>query len=162
LVFICPVLMKEVPCGHEGAGFLIQIPTQTLRTIIPILKYGILFAKVALATQGLGACVPDLGALLPDMNNDYLNNLTASLNQQIQSSIQDKIDGTLHDISTTLDSYSEDDEAAALAVVRGILQDTQGASTNLEDLTGLKLVKSRTGDRSMWVSEEVVPIYRDR
>jgi hypothetical protein len=100
--------------------------------------------------------------LLPDMNNDYLNNLTASLNQQIQSSIQDKIDGTLHDISTTLDSYSEDDEAAALAVVRGILQDTQGASTNLEDLTGLKLVKSRTGDRSMWVSEEVVPIYRDR
>jgi hypothetical protein len=39
-------------CGPEGKGFLIQIPTQTLKIIVPVLKYGILFAKVALATQG--------------------------------------------------------------------------------------------------------------
>jgi hypothetical protein len=52
LLFICPVKMKEVPCGPDGNGFLIQIPTETLKTIVPILKYGMLFAKAFKSCSG--------------------------------------------------------------------------------------------------------------
>jgi hypothetical protein len=162
LVFICPVMMKEVHCGPDGNGFLIQIPTETLKIIVPVLKYGMMFAKVALATQGLGACVPDIGSLLPDVNNEYLNNLAASIQDQIQSSIQDKISSTLDDITTTLDSYSETEEDEALKIVRGLLGDAKQGSARVEDQFGLKLVKAANGDRSMWVSEEGAALYRER
>ena len=39
---------------------MINIPTaKILKILVPVLKYGILFLKVALSMQGLGAAVPD-------------------------------------------------------------------------------------------------------
>ena len=62
LFFVCPVTRQVVPCGPEGQGYLISLPTALLRALAPALRWGVLFLKVALATQGLGGLVPDLPA----------------------------------------------------------------------------------------------------
>ena len=85
------------------------------------------------------------------------------IQDQIQSSIQDKIGSLLDDITTTLDSYSKTEEDEALKIVRGLLGDAKKqGSAKVEYQFGLKLVKAANGDRSMWVSDEGAALYRER
>ena len=63
LYFICPVTGQAVPCGppyapHNGKGYLIKVPTALVRALAPALKWGVIFLKVALASQGLGGILP--------------------------------------------------------------------------------------------------------
>ena len=65
LFFICPITGQAVPCGppyapHNGKGYLIKVPTALVRALAPALQWGVIFLKVALATQGLGASCPSL------------------------------------------------------------------------------------------------------
>ncbi len=54
LIFICPISGKAV-----GTGYTIEIPTTLLKKIVPALKWGLIFLKLALATQGLASFVPE-------------------------------------------------------------------------------------------------------
>ena len=54
LFFICPISGAVVKCGPQGKGYPLNIPTALLKAVAPALKWGVVFLKVALATQGLG------------------------------------------------------------------------------------------------------------
>ena len=62
LHFFCPITRKRVPCGPDGKGYSISLPSKLLKTLLPAMKIGLVFLKVALASQGLGGMVPDLNA----------------------------------------------------------------------------------------------------
>jgi len=54
LVFFCPVTLKQMKCGPKGGdlkGYVVKVPTALLRTIVPALKWGVFFLRIALATQ---------------------------------------------------------------------------------------------------------------
>ena len=89
LYFVCPVTRKFVACGPEGKGYKFSVPTALLRTIAPALKWGFLLMKVALATQGLGAMVPDISGFLPDISEPYLDFITNQLDDSAMSTVQD-------------------------------------------------------------------------
>ena len=62
--FICPVTMQPIPMvGPEGC--LITMPTDFLIYSAKALHYGMIILKIAMATQGLGAVVPDLSGIIP-------------------------------------------------------------------------------------------------
>ena len=42
----------QVPCGPNGKGYEFKIPTDLVKSILPALRWGLLFLKVAMATQG--------------------------------------------------------------------------------------------------------------
>ena len=60
LHFFCPITRKRVPCGPDGKGYSISLPSKLLKALLPAMKMGLIFLKVALASQGLGGMVPDL------------------------------------------------------------------------------------------------------
>jgi hypothetical protein len=67
LFFICPLSNKMMRCGPEGKGYVISMPTEALQVAAPALKWGMRIVKVALATQGLGAVVPDIGDMMDSL-----------------------------------------------------------------------------------------------
>jgi hypothetical protein len=71
LLFICPVSLKIMICGRKGRGYNIKLPTSSLKTIVPALRWGLFFLKAGLATQGLGSVVPDLASILPVIDDAY-------------------------------------------------------------------------------------------
>ena len=60
LHFFCPITRKRVPCGPDGKGYSISLPSKLLKALLPAMKMGLIFLKVALASQGLGGMVPDV------------------------------------------------------------------------------------------------------
>ena len=60
LHFFCPITRKRVPCGPDGKGYSISLPSKLLKAVLPAMKMGLIFLKVALASQGLGGMVPDI------------------------------------------------------------------------------------------------------
>ena len=42
----------KVPCGKDGQGYSFKIPGKLVKTLLPALKWGLLFLRIALATQG--------------------------------------------------------------------------------------------------------------
>ena len=60
LFFVCPVSGAVVKCGPQGKGYPLNIPTALLKAVAPALKWGVVFLKVALASQGLGTDTPPL------------------------------------------------------------------------------------------------------
>ena len=59
LHFFCPITRKRVPCGPDGKGYSISLPSKLLKALLPAMKIGLIFLKLALASQGLGGMVPD-------------------------------------------------------------------------------------------------------
>ena len=69
LIFFCQILLEVVACGTDGHGYDLKLPTKTLKTLIPVLKMGLLFLRVALASQGLGGGVV-LNIPFPDVTKN--------------------------------------------------------------------------------------------
>jgi hypothetical protein len=147
LVFVCPVLMREVPCGPDGKGFPLRQLTKTMKRVLPALKWGLIFLKLALSTQGLGAVVPDISGLLPDMNNEYLNSLGTSMTSMLsatqESTLRDGIDTVLRKLDAIASETPPQDIEAWLASV---------VNNCPVSHYGLKLVTGPEG-KSMWVSQ---------
>ena len=146
LVFVCPVTMQEVPCGPDGKGYDISIPTAALKTAMPALKWGMLLLKVGLATQGMGAAVPDLSSLLPDMSmaEDFVGAYGGAIADNAQSA--------LHSVSA-----ADDSAAAAAALFYGLVKKAEGAEASTDPnwrprLTGLSVVVSGRDQAVAWVS----------
>lgn len=157
LVFVCPVTMEEVPCGPDGNGYEICLPSALFKAAIPVLKWGFMFLKVALATQGMGAAVPDIGKLLPPIDNSYLETVAQAIAGQVTGELQSVVDTMLNgDIDAVLGT-SNAEEVKALEQVMKLVRDSEAAAgvntktSNWEPkFTGLKKVAGPDG--VMWVS----------
>ncbi len=161
LVFVCPVTMQEVPCGPDGKGYEICLPSSLFKAAIPALKWGFMFLKMALATQGMGAVVPDIGNLLPPIDNSYLDTLAHSIANQVTSQVSDKLHSAVDtllngDIDQILGTDNME-EVKAIEQVMKLVRDVetkQGINTTAANwepkMTGLKKVAGPDG--VMWVS----------
>ena len=158
LVFICPVMKKEVPCGPHGRGYAITLPTEVFKRSIPALKWGFMFLKVALSTQGLGAAVPDIGPLLPSIDNEYLNSMAQNIFSSIHDNVRAEIDSATSDdaINNMFESFSSEKDEAAMECIAQFLKDQEGyngSDPHWEPRnTGLNKVE-RDG-RVLWLSRE--------
>lgn len=73
-----------MPCGKDGKGYSIEVPTPLVQKAAPVLKAGFLLLKLALATQGLGSVVPNVGEFLPSSCNlDVLNGLLSEVGSMV-------------------------------------------------------------------------------
>jgi hypothetical protein len=166
-----------VPCGPDGTGYIINIPTSTLKTLVPAMKWGFFFLKVALATQGIGGVVPDLGSLLPEMAcTNFLDSYMTSLTETLNESSVEAVEG-LFDEMTNIDDSEALSEAqkhtaanldeALQCVAQLVRKEETGSPTgggpNWEPrLTGLVKVKSEKAESgSLWVSPACIDEYRE-
>ena len=171
LKFVDPLTMKKVPCGPNGDGYEICIPSEMLKVAVPALKYGIILLKVAFATQGLGAAVPDISGLLPDLNDAYLNAMfqscvRASIAQQDKA--MDMAAELPDDLDSALDSLVQRDDSAAMNYIYSLVKKAEGQEANTNPqwtptMTGLHRVYSKDGsNKSMWVSDEGEALYNSQ
>jgi hypothetical protein len=58
---------------------VIETPTGALKKLVPALAVTYFMIKMALATQGLGAVLPNITEVLPDVNTDVLTNICHSI-----------------------------------------------------------------------------------
>ena len=170
LTFFCPILLEEVPCGPDGHGYDLKLPTKTLKTLIPALKMGLLFLRVALASQGLGGVVPnipftDVTKNIP-ITNDYINGVAMSLADLCKTSsesyLTDKINGSINNLAADLDKYKEQqqidqkNERKTYEHLCSRLQKIENIDDNnmCLDMTGLEYRKDNAGDKSnVWISD---------
>lgn len=161
LVFVCPVTMQEVPCGPEGKGYEICLQSEFLKTAIPVLKWGFMFLKIALATQGLGAVVPNIDVLLPPIDNIYLDNLAHSIASKLTGDIHSKVETLLNgDVDSVLMFNSSVEENVAFEQLKQFVRNIEATSYNINAnnndwiplQTGLERVL-HPDDGIMWVSK---------
>jgi hypothetical protein len=132
LQFVCPVTGEVVPCGPEGKGYIVSAPTELLKVLAPALIWGLIFLRVALATQGLGNVVPNIEGIIADqLNSDLVNQMV----QETVNFLGDKVTSTLDSVQEQLGSVVDDgDSCTALetssssehldVVLRRLLSDT--------------------------------------
>jgi hypothetical protein len=170
LVFVCPITMKQVPCGHDGNGYIVDVPTRRLKELAPVLKFGLLFLKVALATQGLGGIVPvDVSGLLPGGEEDYYNLMAQEVGLGM---VEARLDDSLQGASDGLDELDQiqelHDSHRAVAFVYDLVKKAElgDAAASAADVlwmptkTGLHLVSPKDGrGLSKWMSDEGEVIY---
>ena len=161
LIFICPISGKAV-----GTGYTIEIPTASLKKIVPALKWGLIFLKLALATQGLASFVPDVSIVLPEINGNYINSIEQSI-IDATSTTADFISNHEQDIHTFLDSIGNEDDQAAFDFVADFLMKKEGYTGPNPHLwepkkTGLVKVKSDYDQSCLWVSPECKEEFKRR
>jgi hypothetical protein len=168
LKFFCPILNEFVSCGVDGKGYTISSPTSLLKTIVPVMKYGVLFIKIALATQGLGALFPDIP--LPDVDcGDYLSSLLQEVVDGEKSVLTDQVNTKLDDLVETFEAIQSSDTEVCTSYqsIFDMLRDIEKKKSKQKDsrpsdtlkYSGLKKVKGMTGEY-MWVSPVAVDTYR--
>jgi hypothetical protein len=191
LFFVCPVTREVVPCGPEGKGYLIKVPTALLRALAPALQWGVFFLKVALATQGLGAVVPNLP---PELLNwaggvgsaamplaDVVNQLSIDLGalqsttegQAARDFLSDNQDSAVAQLDEVSSSFGEWEAAAdaqaknAFARVFRFIAEAEGAADFVSDRswrpmhTGLVPTRPTVG-ASAWVSARGQHTFQER
>jgi serine/threonine protein kinase len=161
LIFICPISKKAV-----GTGYTIQIPTALLKTIVPALKWGLIFLKLALATQGLASFVPDVSVVLPEINGNYINSIEKSI-IHATSETADFISNHEQDINSFLDSIGNEDDQAAFDFVADFLMKKEGYNGPNPHLwepknTGLVKAVSDYDQSCLWVSPECKDEFKRR
>eukprot|EP01035_Chromulina_nebulosa_P019418 gene19418-25294_t len=90
-------------------GYVINIPTDLLRKLAPAFKWGLIFLKLALATQGLGGIIPSLDAdAMPSspIDLDYLKSLSAAFANN-NAMVTDLNHGSQNIINALFDSNSD-------------------------------------------------------
>ena len=161
LIFFCPISGKAV-----GTGYTIEIPTALLKTIIPALKWGLIFLKLALATQGLASFVPDVSVVLPEINGNYINSIEQSI-IHATSETADFINNHEQDIHSFLDFIGNEDDQAAFEFVADFLMKKEGYTGPNPHLwepkkTGLVKVVSDYDQSCLWVSPECKEEFKRR
>jgi hypothetical protein len=161
LLFICPISGKAV-----GTGYTIEIPTALLKTIVPALKWGLIFLKLALATQGLASFVPDVSVVLPEINGNYINSIEQSI-IHATSTTADFISNHEQDINSLLDSIGNEDDQAGFNDFADILMKKEGYTGPNPHLwepkkTGLVKVVSDYDLSCLWVSPECKEEFKRR
>jgi len=158
LVFVCPITMKPVECGPDKKGYQIAVSTETMKMLAPVLKFGLLFLKVGLASQGLGSIVPDVSSFVPGDQSDDFNEM---LNQIGDDMLASEADDALQGAYDALSNLNDDDPA--ISYVYNTVKTAEKGDSSLEwkpKLTGLKLVPSRRGRPSKWMSTPGETIFR--
>lgn len=111
LKFFCPILMEEVECGPKNKGYFLTNPTKLLKNSVKVIKIGIFFLRIALATQGLGGVIPNIPFdemvhTIP-INQEYVNYMVQSLSEMSSSDIgelsEDSLDVASEDMTKYLD-----------------------------------------------------------
>eukprot|EP00595_Chromulina_sp_UTEXLB2642_P003265 CAMPEP_0196763294 /NCGR_PEP_ID=MMETSP1095-20130614/3768_1 /TAXON_ID=96789 ORGANISM="Chromulina nebulosa, Strain UTEXLB2642" /NCGR_SAMPLE_ID=MMETSP1095 /ASSEMBLY_ACC=CAM_ASM_000446 /LENGTH=379 /DNA_ID=CAMNT_0042116145 /DNA_START=1877 /DNA_END=3016 /DNA_ORIENTATION=- len=173
--FICPITKRVVPCGPDGKGYVINIPTNLLRTIAPAFKWGLIFLKLALASQGLGGIVPSLDVesfASSPIDLDYLTSISAAVVDN-NKFIATSIDNAAQNIIDALDAYDDSDfsqldillgNTSRLALdtaydkIYDLLRQKEGLSYGAKlQRTGLEMVEriNESGNPEyLWISEE--------
>ena len=164
LYFVCPVTRKIVPCGRKGKGYKLSVPTLLLRTIAPALKWGFLFLKIALASQGLGAVVPDISEFVRNVNDKVqVNSLMQEFTSQLEDVAMSSVEQCEADLSTCLDAVLP---SSINEVFRLVYKEEQGDQQMFSEWTpentGLHKVTCSDGSGSAWVSAEAVGAYEAR
>ena len=132
------------------------------------MKYGVLFIKIALATQGLGALFPDIP--LPDVDcGDYLSSLLQEVVDGEKSVLTDQVNTKLDDLVETFEAIQSSDTEVCTSYqsIFDMLRDIEKKKSKQKDsrpsdtlkYSGLKKVKGMTGEY-MWVSPVAVDTYR--
>jgi hypothetical protein len=161
LIFICPISGKAV-----GTGYTIEIPTALLKTIVPALKWGLIFLKLALASQGLASIVPDVSVVLPEINGNYINSIEQSI-IHATSETSDFINNHEQDIHSFLDFIGNEDDQAAFEFVADFLMKEEGYTGPNPHLwepkkTGLVKVVSDYDQSCLWVSPKCKEEFKRR
>jgi len=161
LIFFCPISGKAV-----GTGYTIEIPTALLKKIVPALKWGLIFLKLALATQGLASFVPDVSVVLPEINGNYINSIEQSI-IHATSTTADFINNHEQDINSFLDFIGNEDDQAAFEIVADFLMKKEGYTGPNPHLwepknTGLVKVVSDKDQSCLWVSPECKEEFKRR
>ena len=160
LLFICPVSLKIMICGRKGRGYNIKLPTSSLKTIVPALRWGLFFLKAGLATQGLGSAVPDLASILPVIDDAYIRSIETAIVSSVQPALDlTKIDNFDEVLNQTLDSITDEQDQAAFNFLADFLMKKERyQGTNIQEwepqYTGLHKEVSEYDGSCMWVSEE--------
>jgi len=162
LVFVCPVTGCEVKCGPDSKGiddpdngYLISLPTEALKMIIPALRWGIYFAKIGLSTQGLGGVIPDPSGFLPNLDNDYLNAIVADVSTRIndaEAAAPDDLDAALQEITDAQQEEAVNKIYDLIADVEKKLKPSNNPDW-LPEFTGLIKITSDVNGMSMWISK---------
>lgn len=104
---------------------MIDLPTGFLESALPIIKVGLVLAKVALMTQGLGGVVPNISDFLSDFDHTkeaikaisdatksldrfVLNQLDGSASHSERIGMNDPIMGTLFQLIATAENGKVD------------------------------------------------------
>jgi len=167
LVFVCPITMKQVPCGLDGNGYIVDVPTDALKMLAPVLKFGLFFLKVALTTQGLGGIVPEdmngVSGLLPGGEEDYYNLVVQEIGQDM---VESQLEDSLHGASDQQQELDDSHPAVAFVyslVKKAELGDAAASADWSPRNTGLHLVSPKEGrGLSKWMSDEGEAIFQQR
>lgn len=153
LFFYCPVTAKLVPSGDGGNGYVLRSLKPWAKQLVPVVKMGLLIAKVVLATQGLGGLVPNF----PYVNKNDLNNILRDVavnGLEKSSKVADKVvaDSFEADVLKSLTDDVLDSIVQTIAHQDGAgSQPDARAYCGLERATYLPIGQPST---SAWVSEE--------
>jgi len=149
LIFICPITLKQVKCGPNDEGYDIKIPTARLKSFASIMRWGLFFMKIALATQGLASLVPVdcVSSILDTIDDNYVNDIVAQLyNEDIMNEMIDSL-------------ANEQDQVGFEWIIDFLMQKEgyTGVNSSLEwepKYTGLIKVVSEFDGSCMWISKE--------
>ena len=174
LFFICPVTGQAVSCGppyapHNGKGYQIKVPTALVRALAPALQWGVIFLKIALASQGLGGILPIPIDWLPGQLaiGTELTHLRSVVDDMEVSTDVDK--GVKKVVEWEQKEAKHDAiQQNALARVYKFIAEAEG---NADDIlnpawfpqhTGLILTTAKTTGASLWVSKEGQKAFEER
>lgn len=170
LFFLCPISMQIVRCGPHGVGYNIRIPSASLRMIVPVLKWGILFLKAGLATQGLGKAIPDLASFLPVIDDNYINNIEKVIILCSQPTLINTINNLNNFdqiFNQTLDSITEEQDQHAYNFLADLLMKKEkylGNNIHTWEPKDTGLIKeiSPFDGSCMWISKESKQEFVDK
>jgi len=107
-------MMIMMICGRKDRGYNIKLPTSSLKTIVPALRWGSFFLKAGLATQRLGSVVPDLASILPVIDDAYIRSIETAIVSSVQPAPDlTEIDNFDEVLNQTLDSMTDEQDQAA-------------------------------------------------
>jgi len=161
LVFVCPVTAKEVPCGPDNKGYSIEIQTENIKALLPTLRWGFHFLRVALSTQGLGAAVPDLPS---GVSNSlyYLNSIASSI--VTAAGLPIPVGNMVDSASSYLARLPQGERPFTLLLNEFLRHQEGDMGSSLVDWqptkSGLVKVSSDADGSVMWVSPQAVEAYR--
>jgi hypothetical protein len=126
-----------------------RILTETMKTIVSALRFGLLVMKIGLATQDAGAFVPNFEDLLAKAG-DYLSAMKEAVAEHIENNCGDKLEA--------VDAYLA--RAVTLEAMNGAMRAIEphirkGEGVKADDkewvsiMCGLNKVTSNTSDRAV-------------
>ena len=164
--FYCPVTMKFVQCGLDGGGYVLRVPSDALRAMVPAITFGFWLVKTALATQGFGGLmpIPDLNAMLPDINIESLVKYGAQIEQ-----LSDQHFAPEDILKNLKDGIPGDPEAIDVNSVQWLWQlmkKAEGQEDNSypewkPQRTGLVLTRGPSAEDWAWVCPEAAGEYSE-